>query len=368
MSHNNAELDVEPVIQQRKQGLSTESAVAQVIKTRVIPKLNEIADRAEDRLGELFDYVEHLQGLKESSFLSGVDLVRISRIYLGVLMLLFGRSFIVTFTMVEAFHHGGSSILMDNVSLLQKQIQSVVEANEKDNLIDDDGDGIADVDEISKKALLKRKIKLVTTSIQPAIIKNAFQAFWTATIGAATAVKIDTAKAIALGVSMGDDIDLFTHRSIVPTVVPFINKELHPWLPLTIRYTCRFLGVLIAFITFSYVSIVATSTRGSFLLVEYLQAFVESQRQGSTAAAETGEPMEYDIRYVLALSVIGILFQSYAYEEAVPMWGQLIFFPAFGVEHVLHLFVSTIKTDAEKFRDALGSGPSLIKSEETASI
>jgi len=68
-----------------------------------------------DYLIETFHFVE----AQINSFsLFGIDAFRLAAVCYALLLLLFGQSFIITFTLNEAFRHGGRDILM---SLLRRR-------------------------------------------------------------------------------------------------------------------------------------------------------------------------------------------------------------------------------------------------------
>lgn len=83
----------------------------------------------------------------------------------GIFMCFFGGTFAVTIAAVEAF----VLVAYDEVSValgyLITQALKVKQASEYDDTIDDDGDGIADVDQISTQALFKRKMTVFLVSI-----------------------------------------------------------------------------------------------------------------------------------------------------------------------------------------------------------
>jgi hypothetical protein len=72
-------------------------------------------------------------------------------------------------------------------------------AHNKDNKIDADHDGIADVDQISKQELVQRKLLVFAKAIDPEICSSAFSGLWTAWLSVLTTLKFRYAKTVALG-------------------------------------------------------------------------------------------------------------------------------------------------------------------------
>ena len=54
----------------------------------------------------------------------------------------------------------------------------IVQENKKDNKKDDDGDGISDADQIEGRELVKRKVKLVLTKMNPEKVNDAISAIY----------------------------------------------------------------------------------------------------------------------------------------------------------------------------------------------
>ena len=123
--------------------------------------------------------------------------------FTGVVLIFFGGWFIVSVAMVEAFKQGGSHILIANLKLLQEQLHNVEVANEADDKVDDDGDGIADVQQISQEELASRKLVVALKAMDPFVVQEALSALWTSTISAAATVKLQFARTVALGISIG---------------------------------------------------------------------------------------------------------------------------------------------------------------------
>ena len=57
----------------------------------------------------------------------------------------------------------------------------IIEENKKDNKKDDDGDGVADTDQITGKKLLRRKVKLVLTKMDPEKVNAAIASIYKGT-------------------------------------------------------------------------------------------------------------------------------------------------------------------------------------------
>jgi len=148
----------------------------------------------------------------------------------GLLLSFFGGFFIVTVAMYEAFHQAGADILYKNVDLLSQQLRNVKAAEEADEKADDDGDGVPDVQQITKEELAERKLVVAIKAVDPAVVQSALAALWTATLSAACTVKLQFARTIALGVSIGNTLNRPVQRYLVPILESVMPEYMHRWL------------------------------------------------------------------------------------------------------------------------------------------
>ncbi len=71
------------------------------------------------------------------------------------------------FAAIEAARHGGLANAIKSLNDLADEALIIIEASKKDDELDEDGDGIADVDEISAARFVVRKTNLVVRKINP---------------------------------------------------------------------------------------------------------------------------------------------------------------------------------------------------------
>lgn len=167
--------------------------------------------------------------------------------FTGFMLIFFGGFFIVTVALVEAFKQGGSETMFENIEILSKQVKAVQVANEEDDKKDEDGDGIADVLQITKEQLAQRKLRLAMNAMDPFVVQAAFANLWTATLSACATVKLQFARTIALGVSIGNYLNRPVMRYVVPLIESFTDKTYHKWYPVVASYVCRMIGASVAF-------------------------------------------------------------------------------------------------------------------------
>ena len=87
-----------------------------------------------------------------------------------------GGVYTASIAAVEAFRTMGGMRAKAEIDVVAKQIAKAIEQSEKDDAVDDDGDGVADVKQISSKELVQRKIGVIAKAIDPELVADAVTA------------------------------------------------------------------------------------------------------------------------------------------------------------------------------------------------
>jgi len=259
----------------------------------------------------------------------------IVQMFTGFMLIFFGGFFIVSVALVEAFKQGGSETMFENMAILSQQIKAVQAANEHDDQRDDDGDGIPDVKQITKDQLAQRKLRLALNAMDPFIVQAALANLWTATLSACASVKLQFARTIALGVSIGNYLNRPVMRYLVPLIEAFTDKTYHKWYPAVAAYICRMIGASLAFQIQRILSTVSTAVRGGHMLIDGFADFCETR--GLTYLSEG----YIDDILAWALVGVGIYSQIFLFTY-LPFIIKLLFFPAFITEWLLTTLVTTV--------------------------
>ena len=94
----------------------------------------------------------------------------------GFVLVFFGGNFFTLAAAVEAYRMVGFDETKTALIALHKSYKVALDASKKDDEVDDDGDGIADVKQISSKELVQRKIGVVAKAIDPELVADAVTA------------------------------------------------------------------------------------------------------------------------------------------------------------------------------------------------
>lgn len=102
---------------------------------------------------------------------------------IGFVYLFFGGAFITTIAAWEAFKMCGYDETMRCLRILYDSYAIAKAASDKDDQVDDDGDGIADVKQIDASALVQRKALVMLKVLDPQIVSEAAAGAWGGIMG-----------------------------------------------------------------------------------------------------------------------------------------------------------------------------------------
>jgi hypothetical protein len=272
----------------------------------------------------------YAQGYKQLEPYGPEDLIKMAT---GLCMMFFGGFFITTVAVFEAFDQSGRHALVKNLRLLAEQAEDVREADERDDALDENKDGINDVQQISAEQLSVRKFLVVIRAADPNIISEALSNLYSILMAVLATLQVKFARAISLGAAIGNVLSKTTLKFIVPPLKEVMPEEMHKWLPVVATYICRLVGVSIALSVNRVLSTVHTAVRGARLATDGFTGFTE--RRNLLYLSEG----YVDDAVALLLAALGVYGQLFVWAR-LPFIIKLLFFPATLLEWVLSFLVS----------------------------
>lgn len=112
-----------------------------------------------------------------------------------------------------------------HLMMLWEEHQRLRGENHRDNSIDEDGNRIADVDEVNGRELFTRKMKLFLVHADPARMNAAVGGLWHATLGVIGVLKIQFARTVTLGAAIGDVTSKTMGRAATPVLAHLLPAE-----------------------------------------------------------------------------------------------------------------------------------------------
>eukprot|EP00811_Abedinium_folium_P035527 NODE_8312_length_1505_cov_20.185051.p2 GENE.NODE_8312_length_1505_cov_20.185051~~NODE_8312_length_1505_cov_20.185051.p2 ORF type:complete len:347 (-),score=100.44 NODE_8312_length_1505_cov_20.185051:338-1378(-) len=241
---------------------------------------------------------------------------------IGFFMCCFGGVFPAIIAAVEAWRLCGGHEALMNVTTIGQQLTKIEEASKKDDKVDADGDGIADVNQITGSQLLQRKTLLAMSTINPEELNGALAGLFQGWVGVIATLKVQFARTVTLGTSIGEMLNKPCHDIIAPMVKPLMSEEHQKWVPVILQWACKVVGITIAWWIQRVLSAVHSAIRGGKMLGA--QLINEANRRGIISFSDKDTQIDEMIGWGLAL--LGFLIQL-SYGFRLPLLFRIFLFP-----------------------------------------
>lgn len=202
----------------------------------------------------------------------------------GIVLCFFGGSYVTLIAAMEAIRLTVWDQLRDSVKVLYSNYCKARDVSAKDDQVDADGNGVADVREITKRNLLTRKVHLVLKTIDPEQTSQALGLAWGAVMAVVATLKVKFAQSVTLGSSLGSMLHKRVDETLTPALADVLPAELKKWAPVTCRIGCNLFGVMVAWFLNRVISGFHSAIRGGHLVVTNL--ILLGQKHGYAADIE----------------------------------------------------------------------------------
>lgn len=224
----------------------------------------------------------------------------------GLLLCFFGGTFAVLIAAVEAFRMTGWSQTRDNVLALYDEYLVVKAKYEEDEKHDKNNDGVPDVQQKTPSELLLHKTHLFVTSVKnPDKISSAITGIFSSCLSVAAVLRIQFAKTVTLGVSIGNAMRNAAESFLMPTLNQLTPVEYRHWLPTVVNYVCKSIAISIAWYIQKVVSAIHSSIRGGLMFTRHMFEFCNKRGYFHLKHEDTN----IDEISGWALAAIGVYFQ-----------------------------------------------------------
>jgi len=254
----------------------------------------------------------------------------------GLVLVFFGGVYCLLIAAVETFYMTGWPQIKEGVMILKEEFELMWEAHKKDNEIDEDHDGIADVDKLSYRELAQRKFLLFLQSCRdPQKVINILTSITTSIISVIAVLKVEFAKVIALGNMIGENLKKPVNYYLVPAAGSIVPKQYQKWIAPTLEFLCKVVSISIAWFIQRVISSVQSAIRGGLLFSRRFLIFLKNRGWFSSY----DEDDYYDEALGWSVAAIGIYFQlSCGFGLPFPL--NILLFPVSCLESYLTWVVS----------------------------
>ncbi|KAL7554977.1 hypothetical protein ACHAWF_018550 [Thalassiosira exigua] len=205
------------------------------------------------------------------------------------------------------------------MGVLSEEIMVIVEENKKDNNVDKDGDGVADRDQMDGRELLKRKVKLVLTKMNPEKVNDAIASIYKVWLSVLAVLTIQFARTIALALTIGDFFEKLADRFVLPTLTAATPKEYRRWCPTLLDWACKSVGISVAWRIQTVISAAASALAGGLIMSRTLLHILHK-------GEKSHEDTKVDEIASYAFAGLGFYFQ-YERNFSVPFPLNIVLFP-----------------------------------------
>lgn len=206
----------------------------------------------------------------------------VAQMIFGAALCYFGGTFTTTIAAAEAFRTMGYERASADVKALMVELEPLWVANDADDEVDDDGDGIADVDELTPPELLQRKIFIIVTTVKnPDRIQSAIGSIYAALLAVLATLKLEFAATTAMAMGVADMIKKPLIRLGKPKLELVLPPASHQWIEPTIDSTTRIVAISLAWYLQVIISAFYSALRGGKLFASGLfNILVEKAKVG----------------------------------------------------------------------------------------
>lgn len=249
------------------------------------------------------------------------------RALIGFCMCFFGGVFPASIAAYEAWKLCGGKEGIQAANLLLDEVNKVRRQSVVDDEVDDDGDGIPDVDQISPQELAVRKAKLVLKVVDPNSVNTQIALLYTGWVGVMAVLKIEFARTITLGNAIGDKLYGPAEHFLQPIAISICPEEYKHWVPVAIKYTCKVIAVTIAWWIQRVLSAVHSCITGGLMFGRELVHYLHDKGHIKFDADDS----YLDEAAGFAIGAFGLLVQFY-FRFSVPFPLNILFLPLSMVE------------------------------------
>ena len=260
----------------------------------------------------------------------------------GFLLCFFGGYFATLTAAVEAYRITGYTSTRSALVILWRNIEAAQRANLKDDELDEDNNGIPDTQEIGTRALVIRKCGVIAKAVDPEQLSDALGSIYMGFVAVVATLRVHFAACVSLGVAVGDIVHNIVDENLTPALMMSTPKEYQKWVGPGVRYACKIVGVVAAWLVQQAITAYHSATRGAQLLVRGLLTYLVRHKYLSpNAIDEKGTVFNLTI-FVIATT--GFWTQiMYGFKLPFPL--NILLIPVRLAEFGLRLCVGTMSTD-----------------------
>lgn len=149
----------------------------------------------------------------------------------GLGLVFFGGVYMTLVASLEAAHQFGWDRIKAASHAFYQEWKNARAAFERDNQVDANFDGVADVDQLAAKDLAARRMMVLTRSVNPENISIALEGLTMATVAILATLRVRFAKAITLGTAIGEVLNKIFSPFTAQLLDFGLPEDYDKWIP-----------------------------------------------------------------------------------------------------------------------------------------
>lgn len=259
----------------------------------------------------------------------------------GFMLCFFGGYFATLTAAVEAYRITGWERTRDALCVIARNVEAAQRANMKDDELDEDGNGIPDTQEISRRELVVRKIGVVAKAINPDQMTEALNAVYMGFVAVVATLRVHFAACVSLGCAVGDITYNVVDQNLTPVIMMSTPKEYQKWVEPGTRYACSIVGVVAAWMVQQAITAWHSATRGAQLAARGTLAYLVRHKYLNANVID--EKGSFFNAAVFALAACGFWSQV-RHNFRLPFPLNILFFPVRVLEFMLRVTMGAMST------------------------
>jgi hypothetical protein len=154
----------------------------------------------------------------------------------GFVFCFFGGLYPTLFSAIQAAEQGGRAKLVEAIGDLAEEAAIILEQSRKDDKVDADGDGKADVDQLSSREFVERKTLLVLQKMDPKKVDTALSNIYSVWMCVMAVLSIQFARTVQMANSIAEFMEQPVNRFVAPVIMAATPDKYDKWVPVVLGW------------------------------------------------------------------------------------------------------------------------------------
>lgn len=196
------------------------------------------------------------------------------KMVLGVVLCFFGGTFVATIAAAEALQQFGTKQAIEDLRHVFAQASRLQDANDKDDKVDEDGDGVSDMDQLlidKPQEWARRKLYMGLTVVDdPQRLSSALRNLWSAYLAVIATLRLEFARTTAIALGIVEVVSPVVKRTVYEPLIALIGTGLKQWADVAIDAVLGLIAITIAWYIQMVIAMYYSALRGGQMFANAL--------------------------------------------------------------------------------------------------